>query len=471
MTITKDFNGIVVSAAPDEQEVLIPQKDYHNSTYTIVSKIAYLIGIPERIFSLEYEPPKMEYFKELQNDKNARIIRNLCILRTAIEQNFGELNYQMTWNLMNLYSFPEMIPQDSLKQLEEDGITITKANYKLSQYIIDINRHITNRINNCKGLLPMWLNWDYVKDLFIMPGGLTDSGIKSAAAEYYANKNRYPYQVYINWSYPESGNILYNDKKFATLLYEANEDRFTDMSKVSDASDLTKESVYDFLENSDRAIIIVDCENSDLYKLYATLNNLNQQALLDRIYKIILCDDVNTTTAWEILDQFTTLPVEHLVVDRISSRKSIVDPALCVKACMEHYENHVDSIVIFGSDSDYWGMYGQLKSVNYYVMVEGNKFGADHRNALIDAGIPFCYIDNFCTGNSSQIKVEALLREIRNTLSEALKLNVNDMLHNAYLATRAEMSKAEQKQFYDRYIKPMRLVIGDNGEISITLGQ
>lgn len=471
MTITKDFNGTVFSSAPSEQEFFTPQKDYRNSTYAVVSKVAYLIGVPQRIFELEYEPPKMEHFKTLTQNKNARIIRNLCMLRTAIEQNYGELNYQMTWSLKNLHSFPDLIPQDALRQLEADGISIVKANYKLNQYIIDINHHIANRINNCKSIFPIWVEWNYIKNLFIMSNGLSETGIKAAAAEYYGNKNRYPYQVYINWCYKEAGNILYNDKKFVTLLYEANEDCFSDMSKVTDASDMTKESVYDFLENSNRAIIIVDCENSDPYKLYATLNNLSQQALLDRIYKIILCDDVNTTSAWDILDQFTSIPVEHLVIERISNRKSLVDPALCVKACMEHYENNVDSIIIFGSDSDYWGMYGQLKSVNYYVMVESSKFGADHRNALIEAGIPFCYIDNFCTGNSNQIKVEAMLREIRSTLDEALKINVNDMLREAYLATRAEMSKAEQKQFYDRYIKSMRLVIGDDGELSIVLGQ
>lgn len=471
MTITKDFNGTVFAADPNEQEFITPQKDYHNSTHHVISKIAYLIGVPERIFEQEYEPPKMEHFRDLQNNRSARIIRNLCVLRTAIEQNYSEVNYQIFHNLKNLHTLPELIPQACLTQLEADGITIVKANCKLNQYIIDINHHIANRINNCKSLFPIWLEWDYVKNLFVMPNGLTETGIKAAAADYYANKNRYPYQVYINWCYKEAGNILYNDKKFVTLLYEANEDCFTDMSKVSDASDVAKESIYDYLENSSRVAVMVDCENSDPYKLYATLNNLNQQALLDRIYKIILCDDIHTTTAWDVLNQLTGIPVEHMEITRVSSRKSIVDPALCVKACMEHYENGVDSIILFGSDSDYWGLYGLLKSVNYYVMVESGKFGEDNKNALVDAGIPFCYIDSFCTGNSNKIKVEAMLREVRKTLDASLHLNVKDMLRDAYLATRAGMSSAEQKQFYDRYIKTMRLIIREDGMLSVELGQ
>jgi hypothetical protein len=128
-------------------------------------------------------------------------------------------------------------------------------------------------------------------------------------------------------------------------------------------------------------------------------------------------------------------------------------------------------MILCASDSDFWGLYGQLKAVDFYVMVESSKFGVDNKNALEEAGIPFCYMDNFCTGNSNRIKEEAMLRQIRCTVDNALKLNVNDMLHEAYLDTRAEMTKAEQKQFYDRYIKSMRLVIDDDGTLRIILGQ
>ncbi len=64
-----------------------------------------------------------------------------------------------------------------------------------------------------------------------------------------------------------------------------------------------------------------------------------------------------------------------------------------------------------------------------------------------------------------------MLHEIRGTLDKALQLNVNDMPRDAYLATRAKMFKAEQKQFYERYIKSMRLVIDDDGRLFIALGQ
>lgn len=76
------------------------------------------------------------------------------------------------------------------------------------------------------------------KNLFVMPNGLTEDGTKAAADIYYSHLLFYPYQVYINWTPKEEGNILYNDKKFVTLLYQWNNDYFTEYSKVSDAREL-----------------------------------------------------------------------------------------------------------------------------------------------------------------------------------------------------------------------------------------
>ena len=68
------------------------------------------------------------------------------MLRTAIEQNYSTINYQMNWDLKNLYSFPEQIPQECIKQLEADGVPVVKANCRLNQYIININKLIADRM-------------------------------------------------------------------------------------------------------------------------------------------------------------------------------------------------------------------------------------------------------------------------------------------------------------------------------------
>ena len=39
---------------------------YKDSTYELVSKVAYLIGVPLRIFQNEHEPPKIEIYDRLE---------------------------------------------------------------------------------------------------------------------------------------------------------------------------------------------------------------------------------------------------------------------------------------------------------------------------------------------------------------------------------------------------------------------
>ena len=441
----------------DEERELDDNKQsytlYENSTYMVVSKVAYLIGVPKAIFENEHEPPKMEWYEELERDKNARIIRNLCMLRTAIERNFRKISTAMKNDLKSILSLPEYIPQECLSQLTLDGISVYRANAQPIQYILDINKHIANRINNCKCLFPIWLKWEYLRPIFIMPGGTTEKGTKAAADEYYSNIDKYPYQVYINWSFTSSvGNLLYNDKKFVRLLYEYHEDYFADMSKVSDAGQIAKEGIYDFLERSVRTAVVVDCENADPYKLYATLKNLDQAALLGKISKIILYDDIHTATAWKILEQFTQIPIEHNMIERIKENKSLVDIRLTTGTCREFFQNNTDSFILVSSDSDYWGLISAMPEAHFLVLVEDEKCSPAVKKAMVDAGITYCYTDDFCTGNSDEIRIQAVLNEVKRALDSEVQFNIQGILSEAYRLTRANLSTAEKEQFYARYI-------------------
>ena len=453
-------------AMDTETDVQLDEKiAYKDSTYEIVSKVAYLIGVPVRMFENEHEPPKLEVYERLSQDKAARIVRNLCIIRTAIERNFRHINGAMATEYRSILTMPEYVPAESMNQLSVDGVNfIKKSSRKLCQHIIELNRLISDRINNCKKFFPLWLNWDYVRELFIMPDGLKEDGTKEAADLYYSGLRYYPYQMYINWKPTDSGNILYNDKKFVTLLYQWHNDYFTEYSKVSDAGSYIKGSIYEFIESSQKVVIVADCENSDPYKLCATLHNLDAQ-YTQKINSIILFDDVHTASAWRILDSFTRIPVEHMMIERVKPNKSLVDIMLTARACQEHYKNDVDSFIIVSSDSDYWGLISSLPDARFLVMVERENCGTDLKNAMTNAGIFYCYIDDFYSGNAEDIKLSALFKEMYRYIDGAVNLNVNTMFHEALRATRIEMSSSEQSQFVSKYIKTMQMSINENGDV------
>lgn len=457
-------------AIPDTSFGRAMEKTYFKeSTYEIISKVAYMIGVPKRIFENENESPQLDIYKRLEYNKAARIIRNLCILRTGILRNFKQINDKITREYRSILSVPEYLPTECFTQLNADGVNfIKKSSTFLAHHIIEINRILSDRINNCKDLFPLWLKWEYIRDMFIMPDGLTVAGTKSASEIYYESRQFYPYQMYINWHPTESGNILNSDKKFALTLYEWHNDYFTDTSNVQDAGNTVKSNIYDFLDQSYKIVVAVDCENSDPYRLYATLKNLDY-TYTQKIFKIILFDDIHTASAWRILDSFTDIPIEHIMIERLKHNKSLVDITLTARACKEHYTQNVDSFIIVSSDSDYWGLISSMPSAKFLVMVEREKCGPDMKEALSNTGIFFCYIDDFNTGNAEEIKMSALFKELYRYLDNSIHLNVNDMFDEALRATRINMTPAERNQFYDKHIRQMSLVIDDTGNVSIEL--
>ena len=449
----------------------VDETKYRNSTYFVISRVAYLIGVPKAIFENPHSSPELSIYEQLDENKNARILRNLCMIRTGLIRYFRQIGQAMTYDLKNIDSLPEYIPPECAKQLWRDGVQLLKANYKPEKYITDINRLLPARADACKELFPIWLNWDYIRMMFLMPKGETSEGAKRAHAEYHKNPGLYPYQAYINWPVAETdGNILYSDKKFVTLLYEKHENFFQDIDKVTDASYQTKHGIYDFIAGSQGTVLVVDCENSDPYKLYAVLSNLERDQL-SLVRKIILFDDPTyTPAAWQLINEFTEIPVEHMALNRLKNNKSLVDMTLGVMVTKEFYQNTGDSFVIVSSDSDYWALITALPEARYLVMVEYDKCGRDLTEALENRGIFYCFIDDFCSGNSDEIKRRTLLTQIQARLDAAVDLNVHEMLRQVLYDSMVEMSEREKKQFYDRYIKPMKVVIGEDGALQLRLG-
>ena len=465
------FEDIVVVPEEDYLPVVLEDEQlrYKDSTYEIVSKVAYLIGIPLKVFERdqnEFGSLKMEYYLELDQDKNCRIIRNLCLIRSAMEKYYKHINDQMRYEFKSILSI-DAIPQDAIKQLGEDGINFIKGSSKfLADHIIEINKLISDRINNCKHVLPLWLNWDYIKSLLVMPNGHTSKGVKQEAEKYYTYKNLYPFQTYINWTPKEIGNILLNDKKFVLMLYHMHHEEFTDFSKVSSAGAFVKDRIYEFLDSSEKIVFAVDCENTNPYRLIATLRDLDEK-YTSKISSVILFDDVHTASVWRLMDKFVNIPVEHMLIERVKGDKSLVDIALTSRVTKEHYRNDVDSFVIVSSDSDYWALIKELETANFLVMIESSHCGPDLKNALNSKDIFYCYLDDFYTGNTEDVKEYALFNEMKEYIKKRVQLNVHDMFEHALTQTRVDITESEQKQFFNKHIRSLQLYIDDDGNLQV----
>ncbi len=136
-----------------------PYTDYRNPKFNIISIVAYLIGVDRKHFEPEHSSPQMETYERLEGNKSARLIRNLCRIRTALLRNYSAVTSEFRYGIANIGSLPELIPKDALNQLNTDGIELYMMRPDVNEYVVEINTEISNRIGNVKGLFPEWLNW------------------------------------------------------------------------------------------------------------------------------------------------------------------------------------------------------------------------------------------------------------------------------------------------------------------------
>ena len=434
-------------------------------TKELVATVAYLIGVKKNLVEQCFDAPCHDTLQALYESRPATIIRYLCKLRTLLFRKYKKTDSEIRYNLKNLNTL-EWFDQENITALENWGIRIIKANYRAEKYMYDINDLITTHIDEVAFLFPDWCEWKYIRELFVIPHYNNPVALKREFEKFMTSKEYYPFQNYIYWTPYDCGSMLMSDRKFLQIVYGLHHDSLEDPSKYRDASEETKNNIYTFLRNSFRTVIAVDCENSDVYKLYATLKNLNQDEL-DKIEKIYLYDDHHTTVGWQWLEKFTEIPVEHIVIDRVTERKSLVDIVMTAGVCRNHFAEGIDSFILVSSDSDFWGLITSLPNAHFLVMYEYENCGRAIKAALEEHDIYYCSIDDFCSGNVDGFKRAVLLGILDKYLNDILYVNGKELVDKLYEEAWIEGTDSEKKTFYDKYIKTLSLKVDKDGNFWI----
>ena len=427
-------------------------------TKEVVTTISYLIGVRKDILELNFAECK-DTLDKLYADREATVIRYLCKLRTVLLQHFKKTDNAMHYDLKNLTSL-DWYDKDNIKQLEKWGYTIIQANYRAEKYMYDFTKLINENIDKCSRLFYDWIVWDYIRDLFFIPKYQKAGVLKDEFAKYMGNIQHYPFQMFIHWQPADRGNIIYTDRKFLKVIYEMHGDTFTDFTKYRDADDETRNNIYNFIDNAEKTAIAVDCENSNPFKLYSVLKGLNPEELA-KIEKITLYDDPNTTAGWDWLSKFTQIPVEHIEIDRVTDRKSLVDVRMTASVVTDFYRDGITSFIIVSSDSDYWGLIESLPNAHFLVMYEYEKIGTAIKSALTQHGIYYCAIDDFCSAATEDMKKAVLFAELEKHLPTIYGESPMELTQKLYEATRVTATRKEMENFCNRFVKTLKLKIVD----------
>ena len=436
-------------------------------TRTIVALIAYMIGVRNSNLKLHYEDCS-KTFDKLKEIKEAKIIRYLCKMRTALIRKYSRVDHELRFDMKNL-DRQEYFDTRNIQELEALGVPVLEVNYTAEKYMMKICSLIALHIDDCMKLFPEWVKWDYIRDLFILPKYNQPKVIAKEINLYRTQYNNYPFHNYIHWNPQEdSGLILTYDRKFLAVIYAQHGDRFSEFAKLRDAAERTKNNIYDFIDNASRVAIAVDCENSDPFKLYSVIKGLDE-AETAKISKISLYDDANTTPAWDILGKYLHIPVEHIEIKRIVGHKSLVDIKMAVSISRDYYENGITSFLLFSSDSDFWGLMSSMPQMKFLVMYEYDKCGAAILATMREQNIPYNAMDDFCAAAAGDLKKLVLLQELETRLPHLLGKKPADVAYEVYAATKIAGTKQEIENFCEKYIKTLKLQVGSDGTLELAI--
>ena len=453
---------------------------YENYKKDLVSTIAYLIGVRDSIVRQEAQF-EQEIIEKLEEDENAKKIRALSILRTELLRNYKEISNRRN-NFEPMESLTDLLSINHIKFLREKGIETVHANVNVILEIAYINQYILEIIDSIRSLIPTWIKWDYIKSIFLMPGCY--AGHNGAFLQNKNNKSKittqinlvrvqigsnvpfYPYGTYLNWPREKIksyyGNILFNDEKFLKILYASFDDTFRANEYVIDAKREDKQSIYDFIVNSNNIAIFVDCENVDPYRFASVFKNLEEENL-QKIKKVILYDDVNTSDAWDYINESINLPIEHKLIERILNKKSLVDISMATGACKEYYQENTESLILASSDSDFWGLIQSLPYARFYILNESDKTSEVILDKLDEEMIDYCFMDSFAQAEVQDFKNKVLVRKLREKIDEfndtgvfptmdAMEL-VDMIFLECHIQGAYFQLKMEKEEFYKKYLK------------------
>lgn len=442
---------------------------YRNHTKSIAVTIAYLLGVQENyIHTIDSDNDSCEILLDnLNSNYKAKVIRSLNNIRSNIILNFKSTSKTIRISSLEYTPIYKMdIYKDDFLVLKNYDINIVTARQDLNEYLININKEILNHIEDVRSFFPDWIEFKYIRNMFIMP-----NNIKAEIEKYQRNQNLYPFKRYFNWKHPQPmGNILATDSKILEIIYRDNGTYFNELNKVLDASDNVKFNINEFIKRGEKIQIHVDGENCDPYKLAAMFDSL-QDFEIQKIDKVVVYfDERFSSKAWMMLKHFTFgVDVETIPVKRVIENKSLVDHKLVAGISKAVFKDGIDSIILASSDSDFWSVIEDVDA-QYLVLAESDKCGFEFKDLLRNHDIFYCYIDKFKAPEKDEFFELVFKYELEKLIKESFSLaNANDMLNEAVTQSRAQISVVEKEKMYHDILSNIKLTLNRDGNYSVLL--
>lgn len=396
---------------------------------SIAFVMSYLMGVDTAYlrdnFKLDYE--SSDKCKKFENYVEAQLFRHLNIVRQSMLFNLDRYSEKV---------FPKSV-EKSVKYLKSNKIDLNKAlnSLSISQFFNYLGEMIGVIRYKCLLDFDLACNIEDLEYLFIFPSLSTSKleKLSEIAKELRQKNGVYVYQsekikTTLSRAFLNDRNMFYSicsmqSKKFnielkdysynyraekgvnidesifidaEAILNEFLAPKITDVQVVKQpqitdiqlhfgSKDAVPIDMTDYLK-SDKLKLFVDCDNVELFKFLTFINCLDSQ----NIAGIVLVIDEKSNYLWKVFKDIYKGPIKisSINVPRLKEQKSVVDVVLTKAVCESVYLENTDKILLFSSDSDFFGLISSFPEINFGVCYVSNAMGQDYLKYLHNNNIP-----------------------------------------------------------------------------------
>lgn len=416
---------------------------------TIVSKVAYLIGVKEETLYQQFDPDIVE---DICNNMSAEIIRTCCQIRTFLMKHFNDLSF-------NIESQSEFISLFlTLKRL---GITLD-INLKNSKDFFEFaSQLIVEHIKDIRELfVDEYINFSEIRQFISHEAAFDDSFFDDEATFFRKHISHYPFGNYVNFHNNRSGNILFSDSVFVKIITKQN------VNNVCLSTQLSFQSISDFLKNSHFPVMVVDCENTDAFKFFNLLEKLNDEEEKKQLKCIYLVTDAHASVAWKYLpDYFNDLKFEIIESERIHPDKSLVDENIMLMISKMHFLSGMDSFIIVSSDSDFWALNNLSPNIKLFFVLDNSRASKHTFEVLNRDSIGYEILNNGYSEAMDQFKMNVIKNVFNDIFKQEIDVNLFTIFWKTLNRVKLQMKKEEMKITMDSFMEFSKIEISEDGKL------
>lgn len=230
------------------------------------------------------------------------------------------------------------------------------------------------------------------------------------------------------------------------------------------------ERLQEFCTAHADVLVELDTENIEVLPTIAFLKAL-EKYVPGLIKYIHVYTDENTSKMWEHLSEFVSIPITVKGLQRIRSRKSVMDTAIIASVMEARYTNSAAGVLVVSSDSDFLMLSQQLPDFPICYCCSHKAVSPSAQSYLREHKLPTVYIDyvvNIC--DVKQAEQECIEAHLIAVLQQKLP-NIKTVFASAVRDLGHAPNKEACEDFICRSIKGLTLSVSEDGTIDVSINE